>query len=332
MTNRFCFLAIVRDEEPVIERCLESVKNLATSYLICDTGSKDNTIDKIIEYMARCGIPGEVIQKEWVSYGETKSALLKDFRDHPRVKDAKYICWLDADEVFITDRNNPQSYPTKKDADRLYEYLEGRQENVFRMTTIYDTLDYQRWQIARNDQLYVWKLPYQEYFTGTVSYVTHDLDFMWNFSRHQGNSSRDPDIMKKRIAMSKAWLSRNPDDSDAPRLIFYLAEALIGVDNPEAIRLYKKRLDLPGYYQEKYISLLKLADLVESEDEKMAYWIQAQNLVPNRLEAFHNMLMYCNSKRRFRQSAAIYFAAPESRTYPSDALFIRRIVYDYLFD
>src|SRR5271166_5295895 len=100
--NRFCFLAIVRDEAPIIERCLSSIKNMATSYLVCDTGSIDNTPNIVTSFMVKCNIPGEVIHREWVSYGETKSELLKAFREHPLVGNAKYICWLDADEVFIT--------------------------------------------------------------------------------------------------------------------------------------------------------------------------------------------------------------------------------------
>jgi glycosyltransferase involved in cell wall biosynthesis len=332
-TDRFCFLAIVRDESKVIERCLESVKNIATSYLICDTGSQDDTVDKIQAFMTNCGIPGDTIRREWLSYGENKSELCKVFRNHPYLGGAKYICWLDADEVFITDPKNPLSYPTKEDADKLYEYLESRPENVFKINTIYSTLIYSRWQFARNNQLYEWRLPYQEYFTGTISYLDHELPLpLWNFSRHEGNSSRDPQIMDKRIAMSERWMERNPDSSDLDRMTYYLADAYIGRDNARAIELFKKRLTMKGFYQERYVSMLKLAKLVDPLAEKMWYWHSAQELCPERLEAFYDKLNYFHLKDNHRQAAAVYFAAPEERTPPSGSLFVERYVYEYLFD
>ena len=54
--NRFCFVAIVRDESPVIERCMRSIADIATSYLICDTGSVDDTVEKIRRFMAERSI------------------------------------------------------------------------------------------------------------------------------------------------------------------------------------------------------------------------------------------------------------------------------------
>lgn len=333
MANKFCFLAVVRDEEPVIERCLESIKNLATSYLLCDTGSKDNTIAKIENYMKNQGIPGVVIERPWVSYGETKSEMLKVFRDHLLVNNAEYICWLDADEVFLTNKNDPLSYPTKEDADKLYAYLNTRKENVFRMTTIYSNLVYPRWQIARNDQLYEWRLPYQEYFVGTVSTNTHDLQGWYNLARHEGNSSRDPAILDKRIEMSKGWLDRNPTSSERGRMVFYLADACVSAKRyEEAAKLYEERLELTGFFEEKYISLLKLSELYAAPDEKVLCLLKAIEFDPERLEAYYQLLMHYKSLNKFRESIAFYYAAPTTRALPNRSLFLEHAVYEYLFD
>lgn len=334
--NRFCFLAIVRDEAPTIERCLESVKNIATSYLICDTGSKDDTVQRILNFTERNNIPGEVIFREWVSYGDNKSELLRVFNNHPLVGDAKYICWLDADEVFIVDAKKPDSYPNRENSNKLYEYLESRTENVFYIKTLHGDLIYSRWQIARNNQLYQWKLPYQEYFVGTVSNVPHHLPSdkipLWNLSRRQGNSSRDPDITKKRIAMAEKWMEKNPADPDMARMIFYLAEAYIGVNKEKAIELYKKRLEHVGYIQERYISLLKLAELESGWESKVVYWMAAQDLVPNRLEAFYDMMIWYYNRNEHRRAVSVFYSAPFSRVPPADAMFIRQSIYDWMFD
>lgn len=326
-----CFLAIVRDEAPVIERCLTSVKEMISSYLIFDTGSKDDTISIIQKTMA--GIPGEVLSREWISYGETKSELLREFKDHPLVGRSKYICWLDADEVFITNKNDPLSYPTKDDAVKLYEYLESTPGDVFMVTTLYDHIEYQRWQIARNNQLYKWRLPYQEYFVGTESNIMVNIPLqLYNLARHEGNSSRDPEITKKRIEMAERWLEdQGVEDEGYPRMIFYLAEAYQSIDVKRSMELYEKRVLLKGYEEERYESLLKLGKLTDRDDLRLYFLTAAQDINPLRLEAYYDHFMYYFNKGEHRKAIGIYQMAPESRM-PPPGLFIIREVYDYLFD
>jgi tetratricopeptide (TPR) repeat protein len=343
MSNKLCFVAVVRDESPVIERCLSSIRNIATSYLICDTGSKDDTIKKIQEYMKSAKIPGEVIETEWVSYGDTKTYLLQKFREHPLVGNAEYFCWLDADEVFIMDKNNYESYPTKEDAKMLYDYLDSRKENVFMLTSLYGNIIYKRWQIARNNQVYEWRLPYQEYFIGTKDNTQHTIEFMFNYARHEGNSSRDPEITKKRVIMSEKWLERNskdPNDTDYTRMLFYIAEAyskLEGLDEngksykEKAIETYKKRLEVGGFYQEKYISLLRMSKLVP-DYEKLALYLRATEICPERLEAFYELMMYYYNKGQHDKAAALGFLAPKSRVPPAGSLFVTEQIYTYRFD
>ena len=43
---------IVRNEEPIVERCLESVAELIDAWVICDTGSHDRTPELIRSALA----------------------------------------------------------------------------------------------------------------------------------------------------------------------------------------------------------------------------------------------------------------------------------------
>ena len=52
---------IVKDEENIIERAFESLKNLFDSYIICDTGSTDNTVNVINNWMNSNNKKGEII-------------------------------------------------------------------------------------------------------------------------------------------------------------------------------------------------------------------------------------------------------------------------------
>jgi len=56
MRKRICLNMIVKSESAVIERCLASVRNHIDAWVIVDTGSTDDTKDKIRKSLA--GIPG----------------------------------------------------------------------------------------------------------------------------------------------------------------------------------------------------------------------------------------------------------------------------------
>jgi glycosyltransferase involved in cell wall biosynthesis len=334
--NRFCFLAIVRDESSVIERCLESVKNMATSYLVCDTGSKDDTVSKIETTMKSYKIPGEVISKKWSSYGEIKNYLWSVSLEHPLTRDAKYICWLNADEVFITDPKDYLSYPSKEVSKELYEYLEGRKENVFRLGERYNVVECQGCHIARNNQRYVWNLPYKEYLSGP-SYSETYLDLLWvkvfHFPESPSSSylSQKMERIRLKVDLILQWLDSNPKHQDVPRMTFYLAELYVNI-SPEAITFYKQVVASPLITQEKYIAILRLASLVEDMAYRLYLWIVAQQMFPKRLEAYYDMMMYYHNAGEHQRAAGVFYSATTTRTPPLDGLFIRRNIYDYLFD
>ena len=55
-----CLNMIVKNESKIIERLLNSVCSVIDSFCICDTGSTDDTIEKIRRYFKQKNLPGEV--------------------------------------------------------------------------------------------------------------------------------------------------------------------------------------------------------------------------------------------------------------------------------
>ena len=62
-----CLNMIVRNEARVIERCLDSVYPLIEHWVIVDTGSTDDTQERIRRRLA--GIPGQLHQRPWKDFG-----------------------------------------------------------------------------------------------------------------------------------------------------------------------------------------------------------------------------------------------------------------------
>lgn len=83
---------IVKDEEPVIARCLDSVRDLVEEIVIVDTGSSDRTKEIASEYTDK------IYDFEWID----DFAAARNFSFSKATKD--YIMWLDADDV-LTEEN-----------------------------------------------------------------------------------------------------------------------------------------------------------------------------------------------------------------------------------
>ena len=79
---------IVKNEEKVLKRCLDSVKSFADEIIIVDTGSTDNTIDIAKKYTSK------IYNFEW----RDDFSMARNYG----LKYAKcdYIMWIDADDVI----------------------------------------------------------------------------------------------------------------------------------------------------------------------------------------------------------------------------------------
>ena len=91
-----CLNMIVKNEAPVIARCLASVRPLIDSWVIVDTGSTDGTQEIVREVLA--DLPGELIERPWRDFGSNRTEALQLARGR-----ADYVFVIDADEVVELD-------------------------------------------------------------------------------------------------------------------------------------------------------------------------------------------------------------------------------------
>src|SRR5271155_988950 len=84
---------IVKNEAPVIRRCLDSVLPIIDHWVIVDTGSTDGTQDIIREHLK--DLPGELHERPWRDFAHNRSEALTLARPH-----AAYSLIIDADDVL----------------------------------------------------------------------------------------------------------------------------------------------------------------------------------------------------------------------------------------
>lgn len=131
---RIACCAIVKNEEEVLERMINSVKFMVDKFIIFDTGSTDSTKEIIKKY-------GELYETPFTDYVETKNKVL-EFVD--TLDDIDYILWMDADEIL-------EVFP-----ERLLEAIKENRMMDFFETDITDahedvlTISYTRKRVWKN--------------------------------------------------------------------------------------------------------------------------------------------------------------------------------------
>lgn len=325
---------IVRDETPVIKRCIDSVKNIIDGYLICDTGSIDGTPEMITSYMKELNIPGRVVHEKWKNFAHGRTMMKKHAYEDPVASKHTYFCWLDADEVYLNTETD--EYPDENDKAKLIQYMNERPKvGIFQLITHFGGLHYPRWNLVRNNQLYYWKCPVHEYLVSTKPTGVDTISFIKLLARKEGNSSRDPLRSLKDVLMLEEAYLECPEKS--PRECFYLGQVLQeNGDWLTALHYYKLRTEnyTSGFHQEKYIAMLRSGRIHVSMNkltESLSYFEKAHNLCKHRIEAVY---AWMNAYYKLQQYDEAYKVAKNyifPNMLPDSDLFVEFELWDWQF-
>ena len=134
---------IVKNEEDVLARALDSVKELADEIIIVDTGSEDRTKDIARRYTQK------VFDFEW----EDDFAAARNFACRKASMD--YWMWLDADDI-VTENELKKMKALKSEIDPdtdvvMMKYLTGFDRDG------YPAVSYYRERWLRNGKGFIWK-------------------------------------------------------------------------------------------------------------------------------------------------------------------------------
>ena len=89
-----CAALIVKNESKVIKRCLDSIKPFIDYWVVCDTGSTDDTKEIISSELSE--IPGDLHDVPWVNFGHNRTKLIELCKGK-----ADYLLLIDADEILL---------------------------------------------------------------------------------------------------------------------------------------------------------------------------------------------------------------------------------------
>ena len=229
---------IVRDESAVVARCLQSIRSCITSWCIVDTGSKDDTIEKVRKALE--GIPGELHEREWVNMGHNRLEAMELARHMEATPD--YLLFIDADMIWRPDHDFRFPDPLDKDAYLIkIEHLG------------------MSWSLPMFVRA---ALPWK--YTGEA-HATLDCDQKISSTHLEGvqiehtedgvrRSTQDHSVKYEQdINKLKKQLREKPDDT---RAMFYIAQSYASMGNAKkATEWYKKRAKRDDGTEEVWASL-----------------------------------------------------------------------------
>jgi hypothetical protein len=302
---------IVKNEAPVIRRCLDSVRPIIDYWVIVDTGSSDGTQQLIRDHLE--GLSGELHERPWRDFAHNRSEALTLARAH-----GDYSLIIDADDSLEI----PADFQ-----------LPDLQADAY-LLDIHDAGSrYQRLQLVRNALPWRYRGVLHEFLDCPGSRPPGHLDIVMH-RNHDGARRRDPQTYHKDAAILERALATETDAFLRTRYTFYLAQSYRDAGAlPAAIDAYLRRADMGGWDQEVYYSLYQAARAKmmlgqHAPDEVIDLCLRASQLVPGRAEALHCASQLCRTMGRSPQGYEIARRGLDLRP-PNDGLFVETWIYDY---
>lgn len=275
---------IVKNEEAVLGRCLDTIKDIVDEINIVDTGSTDKTVEIAKQYTDR------VFFFAWT--GKFAEARNESFKH--ATKD--YILYLDADDVILDE-----------DRKKLLQLKETLDPSVDSVSMYYDagtddfgnvTLRYRRNRLVKRERNYRWEGDCHQYLNVFGNIINADISVTHRKIKH--SVGRNLNIYQTKI---------DRGDTFTPRDYFYYGNELReNQRHQEAIESYKKNIHMKkGWVEDKIFACIYAADcfrFLKDDENELKMLLQSFHFAPPKPEALSRMGYHFYRKKNLQ--TAIY--------------------------
>jgi tetratricopeptide (TPR) repeat protein len=306
-----CLNMIVKNESKIIERLLNSVLPIIDFICICDTGSTDNTVELIENFMKRNKLQGEVFSEPFRNFGYNRSIALKRAD-----KWGDYALLLDADMIL----NISPEFSKKDLKDEAYQIMQQHVDMKYYNTRLVKTkIGIECVGVTHE---------HYDYPKGSLLTTLKTLSIL---DISDGGSKSDK--FERDVFLLTEGLKLEPLNS---RYYFYLANSYKNLNRfEEAIKNFKKRIEFGGWHEEVYLSIFEIGNCYKGlgrMKKATQYWMNAWDFHPKRSESLYELVSYYRNSGK-NNLAQHFCNLGRSIPFPKDdILFIKSSVYDFLFD
>lgn len=307
---------IVKNEESNIERCISSVAPYIDYYVICDTGSTDNTKEIIKKFFDEKGIPGEIHDHKWEDFGTNRSKALELC-----LGKTQWALMIDADDN-ITGKLPVDKFDTSVDG-----YVVKIQRGPFHW------LRAQLFNVGKKKWWY--EEPLHEYAVceQPMNVVKLEGDYAWEV-RTEGcrskSAANEVEKYQKDYYLLKSYLEKDPNQ---PRKQFYAAQSAFDSRMYDvAEKEYIKRAEMGNWIEEVFFSWMRVGMCREflgrPLHEVIDAFMQAYETLPHRVEPLYHMSCIYRKHNRPR-SAFLVAHLGLTMPVPQDILFVDTANYQW---
>jgi GR25 family glycosyltransferase involved in LPS biosynthesis/tetratricopeptide (TPR) repeat protein len=307
---------IVKNEAHIIEDTLEKLTNKIKIdyYVICDTGSDDQTPELIKSFFEKKGIDGFIKFHEWKDFGHNRTLALQE-----AYCKSDYLLVFDADDHIEGNFILP---------DKLTE--DGYMLKFGNSTSSYD-----RMCLIKNNIR--WR-----YIGVLHEYITADFDVSkgsitgdyYIVSGRTSSRNKDPGKYLKdaKILENGYYTALKNNDSIFNRYVYYCANSYSDAgDQENAIKWYKMTLKSMGWFDERYNSCLRLFELTGDQ----TYLVESFHHNPRRVEGMYTLIRHycCENQYTIAMGYYNFIKGYYEHDYPTDdistKLFARTLDYNF---
>lgn len=288
---------IMKDEEKVLLRMLNSVYKIIDYYVVVDTGSTDNSRKIVKDFFDSKGIPGEVLDFPYETPWNGEEMLdqwrnysLNKLRESGKVD---YGFWIDCDEQLrITPAFN---------LELIKERLSSLDSAA--CTTVYGDTTYPRSNFINLKTPFYWDDPVHAWLVSPVGYQEGFIPEASIFVTADGNTWKDKTAKFLRHA---SIYEREYKKKPTARNLFYLAQSYRDAGKlEEAIKWYKKRVEIQENNEQRYQCQFMIGCLLShlgKEEEALYNWFKCSELDNLRGEHFVNIIVKLQKDKLFDTS------------------------------
>lgn len=277
-STTICLAMIVKNEAGVILESLSRVADHIHSWVICDTGSTDNTCETVRRFFAEKDIPGELFQDTWVDFAHNRTLAIQR-----ALKRADYVWVLDADDLLT----GTLSFPSEMTAD-AYSLQYGDES----------CLRFQRPQLFSSRLEWEYKGVLHE-FPCRVDSVPYTLDFIkgkyfmdYMHSRRNVTNDRGKNPLKylRDAQLMEKALPKETNMVYYWRYLYYIAQSYFDYgDYEKALEYFQRHLEgvrnEDTYFCHFYsASALHALDKEKNEAGIIGHFLKGMVLDPSRAE------------------------------------------------
>lgn len=284
--GKVVLVLMVKNESPIIERALRSCITQIDGFIILDTGSTDDTVEKMwallhTEYHKK----GEIYQAPFYDFSSNRSIV-----SQLAFQRGEWLLLYDADYTLVLPEPLKQKFNMREQREWVNK-LPSKSSGVRSLlVNTSGQLQYSRPHIVDGDCRWSYYCRTHE-FLGRSKHCSlpepsPQQQFDYIQIDHIGDGNCKSDKVQRDIVLLLMDLYDSPKSE---RAFFYLGNSLMGAGMYEwAIRCYSKAMNYCGWFEEMYISAKEMVNCFRFLDQpwerRIGMLLHGMFQNPNRLE------------------------------------------------